>query len=826
MRRPFVLALALLTSCGGDSDPYAVTVGPYDATIKRTAYGVPHIVADDVPSVMYGTGYAFAQDHVCTLADLIVKVNSERSLYFGRGQDDANFQSDVVWKALRVVRDAEELWFDVPKDVQDALVAYAAGYNRYLSDVGPSGLPTPCRDAEWVRPITHIDLLAHYLHLGQMGSGFYMHDFIATAAPPYDPNARRRARPLEELGAALHPDWGSNGMALGSEMSASGGGLVVSNTHFEAEGERRWYELHQTVPGELDVYGIALMGVPLVNVGMNEHVAWTHTVSTTPRFILYQLQLEPGDPTRYLYDGSYRPMEREDVVIAVRNDDGTLEQVTHSLYRSHYGPMLDAPLIGWSGQVAFTYRDVNVGNINMIPTWWAMNRATDIDELEAAQSNAGIPWVHTMAADSTGQAYYADSAAAPDLSAETEAAYREYVGQNFLAAQFQAQGAYVFDGSDPTFEWNDSEENPTGAMDTSRHPRLRTRQYVANSNENHWLASDQEPLEGYPMVFGQERAPRQGRTKGTLRFASGELSNPGPDGLFDIDELTSSIVSYPSHHADRLREPLAQWCEALGTEPVRVEWGGNVEFVDVSPACPVLAAWDGHYTTDARGAHLFREWIGSGDFDLGTILPFLAAGDLDQQGALFTDDFDPDAPLATPAALPSTPDPTHPISTSLAKALLQLRDAGIALDARLGDIQFRHKGGVRTSCPGGREVEGSVFIADWRNGISTLLPRDHVPRGAVLNRRTGLTAEGYPVNGGDSWVAALSVGPEGPSGEAVLIYSQSADPDSPHFNDQAALHAAGAFRPILFDQADVDADPELEVTVLSEKKSKQKATEG
>src|SRR5690606_26688979 len=107
LRKSVVLAFAPLLACGRpepagtDSDTASSTsdssttetTGPaatYQATIRRTAYGVAHIKADDLGSALFGQAYAFAQDHVCTLADQIVKVRSERSKYFGRGKADAH----------------------------------------------------------------------------------------------------------------------------------------------------------------------------------------------------------------------------------------------------------------------------------------------------------------------------------------------------------------------------------------------------------------------------------------------------------------------------------------------------------------------------------------------------------------------------------------------------------------------------------------------------------------------------------------------------------------------------------------------------------------
>src|SRR5690606_6379069 len=67
-----IAAGLLLTSC--EPEPRS-----YQARIRRTAFGVPHIVADDYGSLGFGQGYAFAEDNACVLADQILKLRGERA---------------------------------------------------------------------------------------------------------------------------------------------------------------------------------------------------------------------------------------------------------------------------------------------------------------------------------------------------------------------------------------------------------------------------------------------------------------------------------------------------------------------------------------------------------------------------------------------------------------------------------------------------------------------------------------------------------------------------------------------------------------------------
>ena len=96
---------------------------------------------------------------------------------------------------------------------------------------------------------------------------------------------------------------GSNAVALGSEATKNGRGLLLGNPHFPWLGAERFYQAHLTIPGKVDVAGGALLGVPIVLIGHTAHMAWSHTVSTSYRFTPFQETLVPGSPTTYLYDG-------------------------------------------------------------------------------------------------------------------------------------------------------------------------------------------------------------------------------------------------------------------------------------------------------------------------------------------------------------------------------------------------------------------------------------------------------------------------------------------------------------------------------------------
>lgn len=824
----FLVASLALAACGrstSDSDvstdlpteapdPYDVPIGPYEVEVRFTAFGVPHIRGESEGSLGFGLGYVAAKDHICVIADQIVKTRSERARYFGPGPNDVHIDEDFGWLHLGVRRDAEQTFLDLPQSGQDRIIGYAAGYNAYLDEVGLDGLPPDCRGAAWVKPITHIDLFAYYYSLGLWGSAYNFVDLVGQAQPPSTDGQGEPvpALPPPDL-AVLEPveklPMGSNGWAIGADESETSGGALLSNTHFPMFGERQWHEFHLTLPGELDVYGVGLVGLPLVAMGFNEHIAWTHTVSNTPRFIPYLLTLQPGRATSYEVDGEYVPMTSHTYRIEVAQSEGSVESVERTLYATRYGPIWNAPVIGWGIQ-AMTFRDVNARNSGMLQTFEGMGRATDLETFEAAhREHQGIPWVHTLATGREGKALYMDSAATPHISDQTWDAYQAYFDRNFFVRQFADFGVTVFDGSDTAFDWIEDERAARpGLIPHDDTPRVLRDDYVMNANDNYWLVNGREPLVGYPRIYMPTHVVPSARTRMNHHYLLGLGDDPiqGGDGQWSLDELEQAAYSMRSIGAELLLDGIVERC--TGAPPITVRFGGEDIEVDLEPACDVLAAWDGQARTDSVGAHVWRELLGS-----GPIVP----NDLIRQGPLFDVPFDPESPLDTPRDLTPAPEEgDDPIHRALALATLRVQAAGFQLVDPLGDVQVRKKGGTAHGTPGGLYGEGYIGIATWsgRAGNTTLLP---IPtRGTVVNSLTGLTDEGYVITNGNSFIMAVQFDDEGPQARAVLVYSQSEDPDSPHFDDQAReLDAENRMRAVLFRDEDIQADPELSVLQLS-----------
>ncbi|WP_434381581.1 penicillin acylase family protein [Melittangium boletus] len=788
-----------MCACLGEDE----TSASIRATLRRTAHGIPHITAADYRGLGAGLGYAQAQDTVCILADQFLKVRGERARYLGPGTNDANIDSDLTYLGLGLLTRAQAAYDQQTPAVRELVEGFAAGYNHYLQETPPSRLPAPCTGAAWVKPIRGVDLLAYHLDLSMFDSTAPLLGYLAHAQPPgVNRSAAESPRPPALTSPSRETDLGSNGWAIGRDRSAGGGGMLLANPHFPWEGALRFYESHLTLPGTLDVYGASLLGVPVINIGFNRHVAWTHTVATSSHFVLYRLTLADDAPTTYLYDGQRRAMTRATRTIDVLQDDGSLRQVTRSFWRSHHGPLLHGPGLEWSTRTAYVIRDANEGNHRFAEQWLRMNTARSLADLAAADREArGIPWVNTIATSATGETRFVDASRVPNLSAETVAAYHESLQHDADTQALAAQRIVLLDGGTSRDEWVRQGGDPSGLVPLADVPQLLRPDFVMNANDSATYTNPAAPL--WELPFGYEtHAPTQGRISPrthmnlALLTERGAASASGSDGRFTREELARALLDNRSWMADQLREAVVRRCQAV--DSVDVE---GVP-VDLTRACHLLATWDGRFTANRTGALVWREFLGG-----------FSAADLVDQGALFARPFDPARPLSTPSGLAPAPDAgPDPLLEKLGEAVSRLTAAGLRVDARLGEVQYTRKGRQLLPLSGGLGQEGVLNVVGYSPANSTLLPRTE--RGPVLSERTGLTAQGYPINNGTSFVLLTEFTRSGPRASALLTYSESTDPASPLSSDQTHLFSQTRLRPVLFDEADIQEDPALRITRL------------
>jgi acyl-homoserine-lactone acylase len=786
--RPIALALAGAAAALTAAAPASA----YDASVTRTTGGIAHIKASTLGNGGFGVGYAAAQDNLCTLADVYLTTSGERARYLGAGSGNANVSSDFFWKSIIDDRSVEKQ-LDRPfpegpsKDARELAAGYAAGYNDYLAKSGGrAGISDPrCKGAEWVRPISEIDVWRLANSLGMRASSGQYIAAMAAAAPPAAAPPRVAARagttdqPLtaDEIAANLKGSFldptseqklGSNAIGLGRDATQKGDGLVLGNPHFPWAGNERFWEFHLQVAGDVDVIGASLMGSPVVNIGHNRHVAWSHTVSTGRRFTLHKLQLAPGNPTSYVYAGETVPMRKQTVTVQVKGGDGSLSPQSHDWYFSRFGRLTTFPQLGltgaaaWSTSTAYAFGDANGDNLRLFDQWLAMNRAGSAQDIIDAQAKIqGIPWVNTLGADDRGNAFYTDLSVTPHL---TQAQIDGSCVPAGLGQAAKANRVYLLDGSRPECSLGSDEDAvKAGIFGAENLPHTKRADYVQNSNDSHWLTNPTAKLEGFSQVIGLEGTEQGLRTRLGLDIIGKRLA--GTDGLsatpkFTLGTLKQSWTANRNLGAELMLPGLRQLCH--DNPSITITDGPTV---DVTAACTVLDAYDGSGNRDSAGGWLFSRWYATA--------PIGGAG-------FWATPYSPANPLTTP----NTVNPTLAGSKqALAKAVVDLQTRNIPLNATWGDVQKATRGSEKIAIPGcntGCYPVTSVSTAAGNYG---------------------------EVQSGSSFVMFAEVDPDtGPRAQALLSYSQSEDSTSPYYADQTRRFSNSDFITLPYRENEIAAD--------------------
>jgi acyl-homoserine-lactone acylase len=257
--------------------------------IRRTAYGVPHIKADDLKAAAYALAWVQLEDHGPRVAIGLVRARGQMGLWFGRDSMESDF------RAQRGYALAVEKYPLLDQETRDIYEGFAAGANRYI-DLHPDKFPSG-----FAPHFTGYDIAARDVTTANPGQA---RRFLATLEPP-----DRRTGP-RATGDVPSPDndsdtieEGSNAWAFAPSRTRSGRAILVRNPHLAWTAG--YYEAHVTVPGVLNFYGDFRIGGPFgVIGGFNRHLGFATTNNAPDLEEIYALEVDSNRADHYLFEGT------------------------------------------------------------------------------------------------------------------------------------------------------------------------------------------------------------------------------------------------------------------------------------------------------------------------------------------------------------------------------------------------------------------------------------------------------------------------------------------------------------------------------------------
>lgn len=370
-------------SSGSDSDGEAPTPSK-EVTIKRDAYGVPHVFADSVYGLYYGYGYALATDRLYQM-DIARRIGSGTVAEVLGAQYAAidvstlsNFDPDSIRRQMA----------GLSQEDRDIFEGYAQGFNARIKEVladkkallpkgyADNGFEPTLWQAEdvvmvWVglilnrffagtAEVANLNLRTTLREAKGQDQGDeifrqlrWLEDATAPTIVPRDetavaasgvgsvdladisPAAARAhhaqlAALMGEQAAASRPT-ASNAWVISPERSAEGAAMLYNGPQQGFYSPSFLYTVGLHGAG-YNVTGSASVGLPAIFFGTNGDIAWGSTVGSLDTNDTYQEVLNPANQYEYMYEGAYRPMNKKTVSIRVKGEADTVIDVYSTVH--------------------------------------------------------------------------------------------------------------------------------------------------------------------------------------------------------------------------------------------------------------------------------------------------------------------------------------------------------------------------------------------------------------------------------------------------------------------------------------------------------------
>jgi acyl-homoserine-lactone acylase len=372
----------------GDVDPSAID-------IVRDAYGVPHIFAKTDMEVAYGLAWAHAEDDFATIQKSFLA--SKSMLGQQTGRDGATI--DYIVSLLRVRELVDSLYeTSISPYYKAVLEGYCEGFNAFAKTHPKEVLEKRSF------PITPKDVIGYSVLQLAVGCG------VDEALKKIYGGNVDLAFDVEEMepetSNAFDTPQGSNAFAFNSKKTADGKVYLAINTHHPLEGQVAWYEAHLSSEQGWNIVGALFPGSPVIFTGVNENLAWTHTVNHPDRLDIYQLEINPENKLQYKVDGKWLTLEEDVIKLKVKVPGFNLH-IKKKGYWSIYGPTVV------TSKGVFSIRTTGLMDIRGLEQWFWMNKSKNFTEFKRALKMESLPGYNVVYGDRYDTIYYLSNGRLP-----------------------------------------------------------------------------------------------------------------------------------------------------------------------------------------------------------------------------------------------------------------------------------------------------------------------------------------------------------------------------------------------------------------------------
>ncbi|MGQ9620050.1 MAG: penicillin acylase family protein [Bacteroidales bacterium] len=380
-----------------------------DVTVYRDERGMPHIYASCEHDLYFATGYIMAQERLWQM-DLIRRATTGRlSEIFGEDY----VQTDLFLRCLDMTSKSEKVIKNTSPEILFCLQAFVNGVNEYIKHSGKK-LPPEFRilaykpDPWTLLNVANIigymgwDLASDNLYSDICNYGLVKKvgsEKAITLIPDWKaectvvfPDFRlddHAITKIKEFAASydnlkllgLSAFTGSNNWAVSGTRTTTGKPVMCNDMHLSFGSPGIWIQMHQIIPGKLNVTGVVVPGEPFVVAGHNEHIAWGLTNLMVDDIDLFAETINTADTNQYLFNSEWINMKVRNEVIKIKGGRDT----TCFLRFTHRGPVIS----GFEnvGDTCLAMRWSGYDESNEVMTVYMLNRASDFDQFRHSISH-------------------------------------------------------------------------------------------------------------------------------------------------------------------------------------------------------------------------------------------------------------------------------------------------------------------------------------------------------------------------------------------------------------------------------------------------------
>ena len=394
-----LLLIALIT--GGKNyiplfnEPIALdSFSDYDVTIYRDTWGVPHIFGEKDKDTAYGLAYAHSEDDFKTIQNILMATRGKLATIYGKdgAANDYMVQLLRIWD---VVESGYEM--QLSEDVRAICDGYADGINHYAKR-------HPEEVLKGIFPVSGKDIVAGFVHRTPLMFGL---DRVLGKLASDEKPEFAFDREAIEWGPFDQTLLGSNVIAIAPSRSADKYTRIAINSHQPWTGPVAWYEAHLHSEEGWNMNGGLFPGSPVVFVGHNENIGWSHTVNSPDLIDVYELEIHPEDENQYFIHGKWEALEVREAKITVKLWGPFKWTFKRETLWSIHGPVIRNP------HGTYAVRFSGFGEVRQVEQWFRMNKSRNLEDFGKAMSMLALPMFNTGYADKNGNLFYVYNALLP-----------------------------------------------------------------------------------------------------------------------------------------------------------------------------------------------------------------------------------------------------------------------------------------------------------------------------------------------------------------------------------------------------------------------------